>query len=174
MNPFLFNIELHKYSTLFAGNPNFQEQVFPYNDFTPMGMADPKLDLGEDRANTNPDGTKISPINKNKTLKRLMLLKKLKKKKEEQELKKLEETGDNPDAGDEIIGDAGMLEPHDFYSHMYGAQQGIEGLNSVPLEFYSGSIMDESGAITNNPYNNIYQSASFYCDLAHKLASDQD
>jgi hypothetical protein len=40
---------------------------------------------------------------------------------------------------------------------LYG-YTGLEGSLEYPLEYYSGSISEEPGAITGNPYNNTYQS----------------
>jgi hypothetical protein len=36
---------------------------------------------------------------------------------------------------------------------------GFEGAYTSPLEYYSGSITNDPGAITNNPYNDTYQTA---------------
>lgn len=52
-----------------------------------------------------------------------------------------------------------MIQPHPFYSSLYG-YTGFEGAMSSPLEYYSGSITDEPGDTTNNPYNTVYQLAS--------------
>lgn len=52
-----------------------------------------------------------------------------------------------------------IFTPHPFYQSQYG-YTGFEGAYTSPLEYYSGSISEEPGAITNNPYNNTYQSSS--------------
>ena len=52
-----------------------------------------------------------------------------------------------------------VFQPHPFYQSQYG-YTGFEGAYTSPLEYYSGSIAEEPGAITNNPYNNPYQSSS--------------
>lgn len=52
-----------------------------------------------------------------------------------------------------------ILEPHPFYQSQYG-YTGFEGAYTSPLEYYSGGISEEPGAITNNPYNNTYQLAN--------------
>jgi|SRR5271166_828979 len=51
------------------------------------------------------------------------------------------------------------LQPTPFYSSVYG-YTGLEGTFEIPVEYYSGGITNEPGAITNNPYNSIYQPAS--------------
>lgn len=51
------------------------------------------------------------------------------------------------------------LEVHPFYQSLYG-YTGFEGAYTSPLEYYSGSIADEPGAQTINPYMNTYQYAS--------------
>jgi hypothetical protein len=52
-----------------------------------------------------------------------------------------------------------VFEPHPFYQSLYG-YTGFEGAYTSPMEYYSGSIAEEPGAITNNPYNNPYQSSA--------------
>ena len=52
-----------------------------------------------------------------------------------------------------------MFQPHPFYQSLYG-YTGFEGAYTSPLEYYSGSIAEEPGAITNNPYNSPYQSSA--------------
>jgi hypothetical protein len=59
------------------------------------------------------------------------------------------------------------LQPGSFYPMMYG-YVGLEGATSTPLEYYSGGISEEPGAITNNPYNNIYQMAKIEWRLIQK------
>lgn len=52
-----------------------------------------------------------------------------------------------------------IFEAHAPYESAYG-RISIDGLTTDLLDYYSGSISDEPGAITNNVYNTIYQSAS--------------
>lgn len=52
-----------------------------------------------------------------------------------------------------------IFEPHPPYDSAYG-RIGIDGLTTDLLDYYSGSISEEPGAITNNVYNTVYQSAS--------------
>ena len=52
-----------------------------------------------------------------------------------------------------------VFEPHPFYSSLYG-YTGFEGAYTSPLEYYSGSIADEPGSQTINPYNSTYQIAN--------------
>jgi hypothetical protein len=51
-----------------------------------------------------------------------------------------------------------VFQPHPFYESAYG-YTGFEGAYTSPLEYYSGGISEEPGAITNNPYNNTYQAS---------------
>jgi hypothetical protein len=54
--------------------------------------------------------------------------------------------------------------PTPYYSSQYG-YTGLEGTFEFPLAYYSGALTNEPGAITNNPYNTIYQAASLFANL---------
>ena len=52
------------------------------------------------------------------------------------------------------------LQPTQFYESLYGTPSDFTGLNSSPLEYYSGTITDSPDSLLNQ-YQNSYQSA---CD----------
>lgn len=120
-------------------NSFFQEDPYPYNQYTPPGMVEDDADKLNPSANRQRDGSEFDEFRAFKRKKRLRRLKSLlnmKKKKQD------------------------VFQPTPFYSSMYG-YTGFEGAMTSPLEYYSGSISEEPGAITNNPYNNSYQGGSF-------------
>jgi hypothetical protein len=52
------------------------------------------------------------------------------------------------------------FQPTPSYTSPYGAT-GTEGTLTYPsVEYYSGSVLNDPGAITNNPYNTTYQQAA--------------
>jgi tRNA nucleotidyltransferase/poly(A) polymerase len=122
-------------------NPIFQEDPYPFNQYYPPGEIVDKEHYYTDRSDKQPDDDELDDI-KERRLKRLKRIKRM------QKLKEMK--GKNEP----------ILEPTPFYSSLYG-YTGFEGAMTSPLEYYSGGIMDEPGAITNNPYNDTYQGNSF-------------
>jgi len=125
-------------------NSFFQSDPYPYNQYTPPGMIEGGADGGGDKlnpsANHQRDGKEFDEFSRKsrlRKLKRLLKLMKLKKKDKQN-----------------------VFTPTPFYSSQYG-YTGFEGAYTSPLEYYSGGVMEEPGAITNNPYNNSYQGGSF-------------
>lgn len=124
-------------------NSFFQSDPYPYNQYTPPGMID-GADGGGDKlnpsANRQRDGEEFDEFsrkNRLRKLKRLVRMMKLKKKDKQN-----------------------IFTPAPYYSSQYG-YTGFEGAYTSPLEYYSGGVTEEPGAITNNPYNNSYQGGSF-------------
>lgn len=124
-------------------NPIFQEDPYPFNQYFPPGMALDKDDYHRVSTDYQRDGKDFDfkELRKNR-LKRLRRIKRMQTLKGMKAKKKP------------------VLQPTPFYSSMYG-YTGFEGAMTSPLEYYSGGIMDEPGAITNNPYNDTYQGNSF-------------
>lgn len=120
-------------------NTFYQEDPDPYNQYYPPGEIKDNEDYGDQMGNRQRDGNEFEEFKefrKKRKLERIKKLLKLRKKKKKN-----------------------VFQPTPFYSSEYG-YTGFEGAMTSPLEYYSGSIMDEPGAITNNPYNNTYQQAS--------------
>ena len=126
-------------------NSFFQSDPYPYNQYTPPGMIEGGSDGGGDKLrpseNRQRDGNEFEEFKRFRRKKRLNRLKRLTK------LKKMKRKKN-------------VFTPAPFYSSQYG-YTGFEGAMTSPLEYYSGSISEEPGAITNNPYNNSYQGGSF-------------
>jgi hypothetical protein len=142
-----------KYS-YYNGNPDYLEEFSPYHGYYQPGRAAPEaldkeLNYSDYFSDTQRDGKDFKEFEefkkkRNKKLKRIKLLQKLKKMKEE----------DIPAQDKKDV-----FEPHPFYSSMYG-YTGFEGAYTSPLEYYDGSIADEPGSQTINPYNSTWQLAS--------------
>ena len=161
---------MKKYSGYDQGNEDIASQYNVVQDpsnfgytFEPFGergldyagqIADfpQEMDLYNDRVDSPDEDKEIKNI-KRRQRKRLMILNKLKSmKKEDREqfLEQLRNTKDNP-----------TLSPTSWFDNLYGwTFLGNEGLYSSPLEWYSGSIVDEPGAQTQNPFANTYQSSA--------------
>lgn len=121
-------------------NNYFQQESFPFDEFHPPGDTQNR-EAGEERLEDHQrDGKEFKEFDQFKRKKRISKLRKL--------LKEMKNDGNNP-----------PMQPTPFYSSVYG-YSGFEGAMTDPLEYYSGSISEEPGAITNNPYNTIYQSAA--------------
>jgi hypothetical protein len=132
------------------GNPNgwmpennsfFNDIPEPYSQYYPPGVVIDKDKYQIDQSATHQrDGHEFDEFRKFKRKKRLKRLKRL---------QRLNEMRENP-----------TIQPSPFYQSLYG-YTGFEGAMTSPLEYYSGSILEEPGAITNNEYNNSYQGGSF-------------
>lgn len=121
-------------------NSFFQEDPYPFNQYYPPGEVLDREDYNDRMEDHQKDGKDFEEFKRFKRKDRIKKLKKLLK------LKKMKKED--------------VPQPHPFYSSMYG-YTGFEGAMTSPLEYYSGSIMEEPGAITNNPYNDSYQGGSF-------------
>lgn len=140
MKKFSYN-EANSNSWGTEGNSFFQEDPYPFNQYYPPGMIDYRDEHTDSMSNRQRDGKEFEEFDKFKRKKRLNKLRKLLKLKNMKRKKN-------------------VFQPTPFYSSMYG-YTGFEGAMTSPLEYYSGGIMEEPGAITNNPYNNSYQGGSF-------------
>lgn len=121
----------------YNGNDNYGQEYYPFNQFIPSGMVQ-EYDRDLDRyENKQRDGKNFEEFNKFKKKRRLKLLKRLLKLKNKKK---------------------DVLEQHPFYESLYGTPADMTGLNTSPLEYYSGTIADSPDAATN-PYANSYQTA---------------
>lgn len=128
-------------SSIQQTNSFFQSDPYPFNQYFPPGMVTDRpmnLDRLENHQRDGKDFEEFKRFKRRKRLNRLRKLLKLKKMKSKKN----------------------VFTPAPFYSSEYG-YTGFEGARTSPLEYYSGSIMDEPGAITNNPYNNTWQGNSY-------------
>lgn len=108
----------------------FDTRVWLSNDWI-INDEDPiRMDRYE---NQEPDGTPIKP----------------KEKKKEKKL-------DDEDVPEQET----AMQPNPFYEEIYGGAHGFNGLYSSPLEYFSGSIVDDG--TTANPWQKLYQMASNY------------
>jgi hypothetical protein len=138
----------------FSGNNNDGAEMVPFNDYYKPGSTELEdkqdSELMENHQRDGEDFEEFKSFSKKDRVKKLKEL-----------LKKKEKTND-------IVKEP-ILEPTPFYNSMYGGgMQGFEGLNATPLEFYSGSVIDE-GQSVQNPWENTYQSASV-CERIKKRA----
>lgn len=140
----------------FSGNDQYGEEMFPYNDYYKPGSTEFEDKQNSDLMdNHQKDGEEFQEF-EDFEIKRKDRIKKLKD--------ILNEEKDNKEPNNLV------LEPAPFYNNMYGgAPQGFEGLTANPLEFYSGSVIDE-GQSVQNPYENTYQSASIKEKLLKRIA----
>jgi hypothetical protein len=127
------------------------QQEHPYSELNGFmfGVDGDRTQDQDRRENHEPDGDDLKEFREfhKKQKNRLNRLKKMRKMhKKLKEMKK--EDGSMP-----------TLRPTPFYTSLYG-YTGLEGSFDYDLEYYSGSVINEPGAITNNPYNNTYQQAS--------------
>ena len=125
-------------------NSFFQEDPYPFNQYYPPGEIVDRDDYNERQSNHQRDGKDFEEFNQFKRKNRIKRLKRLRKLLKLKNMKKKKN----------------VFQPHPFFSSPYG-YTGFEGTTTSPLEYYSGSIMDEPGSITNNPYNDTYQGNSF-------------
>jgi hypothetical protein len=129
-----------KKRSYFSGNDNYGEEYYPYNEFIPTGMVQ-EYGINLDRyENKQRDGKDFDEFKQFKRKNRIKKLRKLLKSR-----KKSKHT---------------TLQPTQFYESLYGTPSDFTGLNSSPLEYYSGTITDSPDSLLN-PYQNSYQSA---CD----------
>jgi len=145
-----------KYS-YYNGNPDYLEEFSPFHGYYQPGQAagealDKQQNYSDYFNDKQRDGKEFKEFEefrkkRNKKLKRIKQLQKLKK------LRKMKEE-EIPEQDKKDV-----FEPHPFYSSMYG-YTGFEGAYTSPLEYYSGSIADEPGSQTINPYNSTWQLAS--------------
>lgn len=129
----------------FSGNEDYGTEYYPNGDNYKPGSTELEdkdmADLSENHQKDGEDFEEFKLFNRKNRIKKLKEL-----------LNKKEKTKD--------IGKEPILEPAPFYNSMYGGGiQGFEGLNATPMEFYSGSVIDE-GQSVQNPWENTYQSAS--------------
>jgi len=136
-------------------NSFFQEDPYPYNQYTPPGMIEPGSDGGGGLGSGSASGgDKLNPfVSRQRDGKEFDEFKKFRRKKRLDRLKMLMKLKKMKSKKD-------VFTPSPFYPSAYG-YTGFEGAYDSPLEYYSGGIMDEPGAITNNPYNNSWQGNSY-------------
>jgi hypothetical protein len=150
-----------KKKSYFSGNETYMDQYYPFNEYYLPGKPTNEKPLDLDKfENQNREGEDFEEFDAKKKddewEKFKRKVKKIKRKLKKEKPKDV------------------ALSPHPFYSSMYGAS-GIEGpLSGSGLEYYGGGLSEEPGAITNNPYNTVYQSASMKKrrEFLSKLAKD--
>lgn len=132
----------------FNGNDHYGEEYYPYNEFIPIGQVG-EYGINLDRyENKQRDGKEFDEFKQFKRKNRIAKLRKLLKSRKKHK--------------------SVVLQPTPFYENLYYTPGDLTGVNTSPLEYYSGTIADGPGNVLN-PWSGTYQSSATASDRAVRL-----